>query len=124
MTQQAVGGTLLAAGIVVLLIAICFPKYLIFVPGNRWFWPWGPPASRFGSIAGAGACVLIGLTAFDTIPQRALGAVAILWGAVLLAAAIHDFAQAAAKDALPTQPSIPAVRNAPRKRRKHRGRRK
>jgi hypothetical protein len=124
-TDQAFGGILLALGSIMLLIAVFFPKYLAYVPGNRWFWPWGPPASRFGSIAGAGACLLIGLAVFGAIPQATWGIVAALWGAVILAAAIYDFTRPAETvDTLPTSASNTAKRNRSRKRRKHRGLRK
>ena len=124
MTDQAAGGMFLGMGSIVLLIAIFFPKYLAYVPGNRWFWPVGPRASRFSSIAGAGACLLIGLAVLGAIPQAALGIVGVGWASVIVAAAIYDFTRPSETIDTQIRASNSDKHTGSRKRRKRRGRRK
>lgn len=92
MTQGAIGGLLVAVGTIVLFIAAWFPAKLAYVPGLRWGGAWGPRASRFGSAVGAGTSILFGLELRGEIPQSAKGAVLVVWGAVVIAAAVHDIA--------------------------------
>jgi hypothetical protein len=120
-TNQVLGGVLLALGSVVLLLVIFAPKYLAYVPGNRWFWPAGPRATRFGSTAGGSACVVLGLVALDAIPEQALGTVLVLLAAVIVAAAIYDFSRPN-KLSNPAQPVAYSKTNGSQKRRKRRRR--
>lgn len=117
MTQPALGALLITIGTVVLVIAAFFPAYLAYIPGLRWFWPWGPRASRFGSAVGAGSCIMMGLLALGAIPKSAMGVVITVWVAVVVAAALHDFALAADAVARPPTPKSRGKRGL-RKRRK------
>lgn len=122
------GSLLVVVGVLILFVAIFLPRFLPFIPGNRWLPPVGPQAGRFGSMAGAGACIFVGLVKLRVIPQEYFGLVFVGCATVAAAAALYDSAQSAGSaDKRFTPPQKPVIRNDPRrscKRRKHRGRRR
>ena len=45
------------------------------------------------SAVGAVTCVLVGLNELHIIPQEHIGIVVVVWGSVVVAAALYDFAK-------------------------------